>query len=204
MNNAFVDTHMRALFGHERLAALQIELNGAGPEVRQHLLRRALGDALTEAGAPYLIPFRFGRYGGRVSHYICFVSKHQLGYEIMKDIMASHGVVDSDGVPKFEYLPEAEGRQIAFEIDRPLAALAPDLLGKFAGRTLTMEAVFHQHNVGTPFVSRNYKTVLGEMESRGEIACDPPAENRRRGTFADRVRVTFPPGASRVARGSGG
>ena len=48
------------------------------------------------------------------------------------------------------------------------------------------------HNVGRPYTMKNYKAVLLKMEERGLIQCEPPARERRKDTFADHVRVTFP------------
>jgi three-Cys-motif partner protein len=194
--NNLVEPHMQALFGEERLAALRQEMMSLSPEERENRVRRALGEALEEMGARFLIPFRFKRHAGRVSHYICFVSKHPLGYSIMKNIMANRGVVDEDGVPLFEYIPGFEGRQLAFERDRPIEALPAELLTTFAGQTLTMEAVYDVHNVGTPFIKPNYKRVLMQMEERGEIACEPDRESRRANTLADQVLISFRPAAS--------
>jgi hypothetical protein len=183
---------MEALFGEDRLQALRGELDSASPTDREAILRRGLGDALLEKGAPYLIPFRFLRAGGRPSHYICFVTKNRLGYSIMKDIMAARGVVDDDGVPKFEYLPPLSGRQLPFDEARPILNLPADLLRTFAGRTLTRQQVYDEHNVGTPFIESNYRKVLIELEEQGRIVCSPPATARRRGTLAEHVRITFP------------
>jgi len=196
IDNNLVEPHMQALFGDERLARLREEMTSLGPEGREHCVRRGLGEALEEMGAPFLIPFRFKRQGGRVSHYMCFVSKHPLGYSIMKSIMANAGVVDEDGVPLFEYMPKSAGTQLAFERDRPIEALAGALLTRFAGQTLTMEEVYDVHNVGTPFVKPNYKRVLMQMEEKGEITCEPDRESRRTNTLADRVLINFPPAAS--------
>ena len=192
VNNRIVEPHMQALFGEKRLARLRGELEGAEPERREALVRRHLGEALTGMGAPYLIPFRFSRESGRASHYICFVSKHPLGYAIMKNIMASESVVDADGVPMFEYLPPLAGRQLPFDHVRPLKALPAHLREQFAGQTLGVQQIFDNHHVGTPFIKRNYKTVLKEMEADGQVSCEPPARERRRDTIADHVRVAFP------------
>ncbi|MDP2948363.1 MAG: three-Cys-motif partner protein TcmP [Chloroflexota bacterium] len=194
--NNLVEPHMRALLGEDRLAKLRQEMMSLNPEDRESRVRRALGEALEEMGAPFLIPFRFERRGGRVSHYICFVSKHPLGYGIMKNIMASRGVVDEDGVPLFAYMPKSAGRQLAFERDRPIEALPADLLSRFAGQTLTMKDVYDQHNMGTPFIKPNYKRVLIRMEERAEIKCEPDRESRKANTLADRVLISFPPAAS--------
>ena len=194
VTNGIVQPHMENLFGAERLARLRDEVKGPAPEEREAILRRHLGEALTEMGAKYLIPFRFSRESGRASHYICFVSKHQLGYKIMKDIMARRGVVDADGVPKFEYLPPYGSRQLPFDDERPLKALPGDLLSHFAGRTVSVKDIIEEHHPGTPFIPKNYKTVLLRMEAEGSVACDSPGTKRPKGTIADRVRVSFPRG----------
>jgi hypothetical protein len=74
--------------------------------------------------------------------------------------------------------------------------LGTNLLDRYAGRTMSMKQVFDDHNVGTPFIERNYKKVLGQMEAAGQIVANPPASARptRNGerTFSDRTSVTFP------------
>jgi len=194
--NNLVEPHMRDLFGEERLANLRQEIGLLKPEDREARVRRALGEALQDMGARFLISFRFRGQGGRVSHYICFVSKHHLAYSIMKSVMAKRGALDEDGVPLFEYMPKSAGTQLAFERDRPIEALPADLLSRFAGRTLTTKEVYDEHNVGTPFIMPNYKRVLIRMEERGQIKCEPDRESRKTNTLADRVLISFPPAAS--------
>jgi len=193
ISNDLVEPHMEALLGQERLARLRTAIASLDPDHREARVLRGMGQALEEMGAPYLIPFRFRRRGGRVSHYICFVSKHPLGYSIMKEIMANRGVVDEDGVPKFEYVPRSAGTQLAFDQERPIQVLPAELLRTFASETLRMDEIYGRHNVGTPFIKRNYKTVLIEMEGAGQISCDPDLNSRKAGTCADHVRVSFPP-----------
>jgi three-Cys-motif partner protein len=196
IGNNLVEPHMQALFGEERLARLRQEIISLNPEDRECRVRSALGGALEEMGAPFLITFRFRRQGGRVSHYICFVSKHLRGYSIMKDIMAKRGAVDGDGVPLFEYVPRSLGKQLALEGDRPLDALRADLLRRFAGQELTVAQLYGRHNVGTPFIMPNYKRVLKRMEQAGEIGCQPDRASRPGDTLANHVLVSFPAAAS--------
>lgn len=192
INNNLVEPHMQALLGQQRLKEVRADMASLRPDARESRLMRATGEALEEMGAPYLIPFRFRRREGRVSHYICFVTKHPLGYSIMKEIMASRGVVDDDAVPRFEYMPRTAGMQLAFDRPRPIVALPQQLCAAFVGQTLTLKEVYARHNVGTPFIKRNYKKVLIEMERARQIACDPNYDSRKPGTIADHVLVTFP------------
>ncbi len=190
ITNNIVEPHMEAIFGRERLEKLRQELPGLTSAKRELVIKRTLGDAVKEIGAPLLIPFTFRGPGGRTSHYVCFLTKDPLGYGIMKDIMARRGAVDEDGVPLFEYIPASGGHQLAFDTPRPIGRLADDLLREFSGQTLTFREVFDRHNVGTPFVKPNYRRVLLDLEERGEISCRP--HPRRAGTLAQTVRITFP------------
>lgn len=110
----------------------------------------------------------------------------------MKEIMADRGEVDDDGVPRLEYVPKSSQRQLELFSERPIVALSNGLLETFAGRTLTVKAIFEQHNVGTRFIARNYRKVLLDLEEHGSISCDPDRDSRRKGTMADRVSVSFP------------
>ncbi len=71
------------------------------------------------------------------------------------------------------------------------------LLDEFAGKTMTMLEVYEQHYVGKRYIKTNYKEALKNLESQGKITVDPPASKRRKNkgqtTFADDVKVTFPP-----------
>jgi three-Cys-motif partner protein len=188
IENLLVEPHMQSLFDDRRLVALRAELAQCQPEEREPMIMLALGESLNEIGAKYLIPFRFHRPGGRVSHYICFVTKNRRAYGIMKDVMASIGEVDPDGVPLFEYFPPVDGRQLAFG-ERPLLDLPGMLLRTFSGRSLTVLQIFDEHNVGTPFLKSHYKKVLLELEALKDVTCEPP--HRKKG-MADHVVVTFP------------
>ena len=70
----------------------------------------------------------------------------------------------------------------------------PDLDQRVSLTTLLQ--FFDQHNVGTPYISRNYKDILTKLETEGKIHTNPPANKRRKRkgkvTFADKVKVTFP------------
>jgi hypothetical protein len=70
------------------------------------------------------------------------------------------------------------------------------LIDIFAGKTMTMREVYDQHHVGKPYISKNYKAALANLESQGKIVVDPPVNKRRKVkgeiTFGDSVKVIFP------------
>lgn len=190
ISNSKVREHMEALFGADRLAELGTNLPKQTPGERESTIRGALADALQEMGGSYPLSFTFRRLDGRISHYISFVSKHPRGHGIMKDIMALESRLDDDGVPLFEYSPPGAARQLPLEYQRPILTLPEDLLRTFSGQTLRVGDIFDRHNVGKPFIKKNYKRVLLEMEDRGDVSCEPV--KRRANTIADDVLVTFP------------
>lgn len=192
LHNDKVEQHMNALFGPVRADNLRQQLSELNPSEREVAVVEELSQALRE-GTPerYVLPFTFkNERGTRTSHHLIFVSKHVRGYQIMKDIMANESSNRNQGVATFEYNPADKRSPLLFELTRPIDDLAEMLLAQFAGQTLTMQEIFERHNIGTPFVSKNYKSVLLKLEQEGRIQANP--SKRPKGTFADRVVVTFP------------
>lgn len=196
LTNPAVREHLDALFGAERAEALRGQLEPLSPPERELVIIEALSQALKEMGGTYVLPFRFkSADGSRTSHHLIFVSKNVLGYMIMKEIMAAESTTADQGVPSFEYNAADVRFPLLFALTRPLDDLEDMLLVEFAGRTLTMEQVFEQHNVGKRYIRSNYQDALRSLEAKGSIKTDPPAKDRpkRKGevTFAKHVRVTF-------------
>jgi three-Cys-motif partner protein len=191
--NDAVDEHMDCLFGKERADRLRASLQGLAPDERETAIVEELAEALQELGGKYVLPFSFlNDEGTRTSHYLIFVSKHVRGYEIMKQVMASQSSKADQQVPSFTYCPADRKYRLLFELTRPLDDLEQMLLDEFAGRTMSMKQIFDVHNVGRPYLSRNYKAALTKLEQEGKISADPPKSKRPANTFADRVMVTFP------------
>lgn len=199
ITNGRVEAHMEALFGAERVKNLREALSNRKPHEREAIILEELANTLKELGGKYVLPFRFQReQDKRTSHFLVFVSKHPLGYGIMKGIMASESSLADQGVPSFSYYPADKATPLLFSLSRPFDALKSDLLKIFAGKTLSMRTIYENHNIDTPYIERNYKDALRELEASGKVTCAPGADQRpkRKGevTFADHVRVTFPDG----------
>lgn len=114
----------------------------------------------------------------------------------MKSIMASESSLAEQGVPSLSYFPADKATPLLFALSRKLDDLEADLPKKFAGQTLSMGDIFERHNIDTPYIEKNYKIALSNLEAAGKISCNPPAQDRKvmkgERTFADRVLVTFP------------
>jgi three-Cys-motif partner protein len=194
LSNPIITEHMNALFGPIRANELRSELESLNPEERELTIVEDICNALDAGKNRYVLPFRFRNdKGTRTSHHLIFVSKHFRGYEIMKGVMAKESSTRDQGVPSFEYSPADERFQLLFELSRPLDELEDTLIRVFAGKRLTMRKIYEDHNVGTPYIERNYKEALIKLESRAQITCDPAAAKRRKGTIGPETIVQFPP-----------
>jgi hypothetical protein len=193
INNPIVRDHMDALFGVERAEELREEMKDLSPEKRELMIVEKISEALQELGGKYVLPFCFkDQHGTRTSHYLIFVSKNVTAYTIMKGIMGGESSKQEQNVPSFSYCSADKSMPVLFELARPLDDLKKMLLHEFAGETLTMKEIFDRHQVGRPYLSKNYKAALTSLEKKGKIRAVPAASERRKNTFADGVTVTFP------------
>ena len=143
-------------------------------------------------GGKYVLPFCFKNdQGNRTSHHLIFVSKDFKGYEIMKEIMAKESTTSDQGVPSFVYNSADKKFPLLFELTRPLDQLAGMLQKEYSKKSLLMKDVYLQHSIGKPYIKKNYKEVLKQLEKSGKIKADPPADKRRKDTFGDEVKVSF-------------
>lgn len=196
LSNEVVREHMNALFGAERADSLRERLEPMSPEERELTIVEEICAALIGMGGKYTLPFGFkNESGARTKHHLIFVSKHPLGYKIMKNVMAAESSSASQGVASFEYSPASKMQPLLFELSRPLDDLGDMLLAECRGRSITMGQIYEMHNVGRPYVEKNYKKVLTQLEIEGKIKGNPPYNKRqkRKGeiTCADHTEFTF-------------
>jgi len=186
--NECVEEHIDRLFGQKRADALRLELIGKTPSERERIILNRFIEALTAGYAHYVQTFRFrNKTGTRTSHYLIFVTKHLLGYKVMKDIMGARSSTAPQGVHSFEFNPAAVG-QLQF-FDTPLDELKDMLLIEFAGQSLTVEEIVQKHYVGRRYLWKNYKQALLDLLSAGQISVD---NQKRKNSMADHVVVHFP------------
>ena len=203
INNPVVIQHMNALFGEERANEMRAKLKKLNSEEKEAYIVNELAESLSEKNSNYVLPFRFiDEKKNKASHYLIFVTKHVLGYSIMKDIMATESSIEDDGVASFSYIPvkhieKYRNVQLSLlnQYERPLDSLGSDLVKKFRGQTLTVKEIFDLTHIGTPFTSTNFKEALRRLEEDGNIIAEPPASKRqtRNGlkTMGDKVKITF-------------
>lgn len=192
VSNPMVQDHMAALFGEPRAAALKKTVEGTKPALREQMILEGLTQAIGDMGGKFVLPFRFRNDSGRLTHHLIFVSKSFKGYEVMKEIMASASSTADQGVASFDYSPADESMPLLFELTRPLDDLGGMLTSEYAGQAKSMQEIYEQHSVGRRYLKKHYKEVLKVLEEAGAInVIDPEGKPRRRGSFADRLLVTF-------------
>ncbi|MEY9242512.1 three-Cys-motif partner protein TcmP [Bradyrhizobium elkanii] len=194
LTNPKVTKHVDGLFGKDRADRLRELTSGMHPEEREALVIEEFAEALRERGYPYIIPYVFEyEQRERTSHYLIFVTKHRLGYKIMKNIMYKASEDRNQGIARFGYVrPQSDKTPLLSLLDRPLDDLCDGLLKRFAGRTITMKEIYEedQDALGiNPFIEKNYKDALNKLYAAKKISTDRPPRGT---TFADGIEVTFP------------
>lgn len=150
-----------------------------------------LTDALKETYGKFVHRFCVKRRDEeRTSHYLIFVTKNFLGYEIMRDIMAKYSSYKVQGVPSFEY-NKFYSPDLFY---KPLDELKKMLLNEFAGQTLRMYDIYRNHSAGRNYIKKNYKQALIQLADDNKIqAVSPTKRKRRKDTMGDNIKIIFPP-----------
>ena len=197
IKNDLVRLHIESLLGSENFNMLRATVDSMNPKERENNILGAFSSHLKSIGAKYVLTFKFiSEKKNNTSHYIIFVTKHFLGYSLMKDIMASLSSSHVDGVASFEYSIQIKNQLSLFSMDSPLENLKNDLLKCYSGQSLHVEEIYQNHTVNTPYILKNYKEALLDLEEHGQICAMPEMTKRRiingKRTMANTVVVTFP------------
>src|SRR5262249_4401268 len=195
INNRLVAKHMEALFGADRLARLRAAIDGQSPAAREAMVMVALTDALKELGGRCVVACRFKwPDADRPSHYVIFVSKNFLGYQIMRDVMAKASSHSIDGVASFEY--NTNPAPLFLPDGRSVEALAETLTIDLAGTVMTVAGVFERHSPDKLYVMPNARDRLLRLEAANRVTMVPPAIEGRpykgKLSLSEQVLVRFP------------
>lgn len=190
LNNSKVRGHINAILGEEVADHLRETVKGMEPSDREEYIMNKFCEYFW-IDKKFALPFKFiSPSRDCTSHYLIFVSKNKLGYFIMKEIMAKESSQRIQGIASFSYIPTTNKQlDFLYLLNMPLNGLEEDLINTFSGKTLTMKKIFEIHSINRPFISRNYKTALLNLEAQNKIIAVPAV--RKKGTFGDDVKVTF-------------
>jgi hypothetical protein len=112
----------------------------------------------------------------------------------MKSIMAGESSTHDEGVPSFIYSPADASMPLLFSLAQPLSQLKQSLLDRFAGEEVKFDNLYESHSVDTPYIDKNYREILKQLENEGTISVRSTKGKRRAGTFAELVLIRFPVG----------
>jgi three-Cys-motif partner protein len=202
LSNPVFTENMNLFFGQARANRLRANLTGRSPDEREKLIVEELKRALSELGGKYNVDYCFKDLSGhKTSHFLILTSKKPAAERIMKEIMARESSAVEHGFASFEYNPldhlkEPQPVQASLfgQLD-PKEELALKLLASFAGRTVKMVEIYHEHSLGKRYTLKNYKDAIIKLDSEGRVHTNPTAEKRLKGgqmTLGDNVMVTFP------------
>ena len=192
ITNDNVSRHIDALFGKVRADELRRTLPNRAPRLREAAILEALAREIRELGGRYVLPFTFkNSTGTRTSHKLIFVSKSFKGYEIMKEIMAKESSSEDEGVPSFTYCPADASMPLLFSLVQPIEHLKESLQQRFAGQELTLQEIYEAHSVDTPYVRKNYREVIKQLETDSIVSARSITGRRRAFTYPDHVRIKF-------------
>jgi three-Cys-motif partner protein len=196
IENEVLERPISDLFTREVLFELREKVLGKEAHEREVIILQAVKDVFKGWGMDYVLPFPFkSKSGKRTTHYLIFITKNVLGYNIMKDIMGKSSSSHIEGVPSFEYNPAAariKQLSIFFEFEKPLNKLQKMLLDDFAGSTYSMKQIYEKHHVGKNYIKKNYKDALLNLESQDKIKTNRIQRGARKGSFPDDMLATFP------------
>jgi hypothetical protein len=197
--NDVVRDEMDAIFGVERVDRLrQLLPTLKRQDEKESAILAALEDALNAIGGNFVLTFRFRNDDGRATHHIVFVTKNDVAYDIMKDIMARESSGKPQGVSNFEFVPNAP--MPLFDTESPLDALKQTLLQQYRGRTMSISEIYKDHNYKTRNIKKNYQKALEELfyddglvsAVRGEFS--PPLNVAKRTMPFENTFITFDKG----------
>lgn len=203
VSNPMVEELINDLFGAERADLLREKVSGTSGHIREMVILNEMLEAVREGGGSWVLPFTFrNRIGNRTSHHLIFISKHFRGFDIMKDVMAGVGRTTGEDFLGFEFNP-APSIQLGF-LDRfyreqQIELLEGWLLSHFSKRDVKMKDLYEEHELsrrGTVFRKVDYKSAIRNLESKGLVYLDVPADRRQKHngevTVGDSRTVYFP------------
>ena len=95
------------------------------------------------------------------SHYLLFVSKVEIAYFKMKEIMSKYSDYQPDGIP---WMAVNNSKTQDLFSEYSISKLKFELVQnkeKYSG--LTVDDIYRKHSLGTPYIKENYKSVFNEL-----------------------------------------
>lgn len=184
--------HLKDLFTAQHYATV-LEKYQQGDESGEMIALNQFRIACQEIGAKYFLPFQMNfDKTDRISHHLIFLSKHWLGFSIMKDVMADYSR-KQDFIPLY-ICRDAEETQCTFGIGGLMDQLEARLTRDFQGCELSVLRICENiHERGLLFTTKNVKDALVKLADEQSILVSAVGgRTRKPGTMGDKCRIRFP------------
>lgn len=183
---------MVALFGGQIYSDLLKALDNTKLKAPTAVVE-AFSKMARKAGARLVLPMQFNfPQSLRVSHHLVFLTKHPLGFHIMKEVMARYSHTECD-IPKYLYIEglESPAEQMSLGFVNPEEYLRKILLKLLDSGSLSVEQIVRRvDEAGLLYLEKNVKRALRELVELGKLSVvDPKGKNRKKNTMADRLIV---------------
>ncbi|OON91467.1 MAG: hypothetical protein ATN33_01075 [Epulopiscium sp. Nele67-Bin001] len=191
INNSIVEERMRDLFGVDNMNDIREECKSLCGTEKEEFIIREFCKRFTNCGV-YIYYYKFKHPKiNRTSHYIILFSHHKVAIKIMKDIMYTHSSTFTiDGVGSFSYDKFNDQTSEDYFTTAPIAYLKKDLLIRYTDKILTVKYICDEYTL-TPFINKNVKQALKELENENLIIVTPSSQERRKNTMADKCKISF-------------
>ena len=193
VTNEKVKSLINDIFGKECADKIRINIKDMDSNEREAYIINEFCKELSNNNR-YVLPFRFqSEKKNRTSHYLIFISKNFLGYDIMKQIMAKESSQIINGVGSFSYIP-TRNQQLSFisSLNTPLENLEKSLISEMPkNKEIVVKNLYKEHSVGLPFIIKNQKQVLLKLENKNIIQVIGKSPRRKKGTMNEENKVIF-------------
>jgi three-Cys-motif partner protein len=177
-------------FSPDLAQELRLAVGSLRPAQREEAILKAMRNGIKTLGAQVGIFTYRSQTGSRPTHHLLSVSKHRLGMALFKEISAKESTRFDNDVPSLDHNPGTDPDQP--RLFSLLDDLETDLLATYAGRVVTPEQIYHDHHNGKPYVLKNYRQALLNLEERGRVSVNPPRAKRpHQESLPQDARITF-------------
>lgn len=172
IKNKIVEHLMRDIFDQDLSEIQEYYDNNKSPKLREDFIIQRFEALFRNKG---YLTFRFKinfPNQRRTSHYLIFVTKHELGYLKIKEIIKNYTEYQEDGVPllgvNLKYEPLMFNLYSIGNLKEELILKAQFYNNK------TIEEIYKIHNLGTNYIKDNFKTAVFELFTEEKIKLFDP------------------------------
>ena len=187
-SNNYMDEYINDLFGKEEATELRKNIYNRLPAERQDIILSTYIKMLKSAGWKYVLTFRIKKDNNHI-YYIVFVTKDSAGVRGMKAQMSKCSTSKSMNPLCFYTYNFQEIDALQGLLNPSFSDLKTHLSNSYSGKTYNRKELYEMDSINTPFIEKEYRLALLEMETDGKIIVNDVAKkHRRKNTLAEDIK----------------